>query len=32
MSLLRATLHWASLTGALNLAWEILQLPLYTVY
>jgi hypothetical protein len=32
MSLLRATLRWALLTGALNLAWEILQLPLYTVH
>ena len=32
MRLLRATLRWALLTGALNLAWEILQLPLYSVY
>jgi len=32
MTLLRATLRWTLLTGALNLAWEILQLPLYMVY
>jgi len=32
MNLLRATLRWTLLTGALNLVWEILQLPLYVVY